>query len=632
MRFQGAPGGSVQEFAVYEFGNGDLVGAIEVVDSNAVIVSGNFVGVAPNATGDTTGGNDAYGIRLIRSARTAVNNNVIGYNSVAGLDVTVSSTDTTVDGNFIGITGDDEPIPNGHGIVVYGSDRTVIGGVEGNTIAFNSGHPIQLIAESLETEIYNNSLGVTSSNSAPTGPIQPFTGIMVRDMSTATIGDAGRGNTIGSLAADGIRIDDATATIKGNYIGTNSTNADLGNAGRGIHVTDPGSNAITVAGTSQNTTIENNVIAYNGTDGITVLQGFARISENSIFNNGGLAIDLGDDGVNLNDVGDGDDGPNGLLNFPVIQEIRQINDTQFEVPVEIDVPAGQYRVEFYENSISDPSGFGEAETFVDAVQAQSTGVPIEVTLPASDLTAGSYLSVLLYNEVTGATSELSNTVLVPNLDPALTNPGNQTGSENSPTTLPVIAVDPDNDQLTYTASGLPPGLSINSTNGTISGTPTFDAAANSPYTVTVSVADDGTPQREDEVTFLWTITDSNRAPGLQAIAPQTTDEGTPVNLSVTGSDPDGDSLNYTASGLPPGLSINVTTGEITGSPTIPGTYVVNITATDGTTTTTTQFSWNIVGQPTPSTTTAPTTTIAPTTTTTPSTCLLYTSPSPRDRG
>ncbi len=843
LRFQGAPGGSVQDFAVYEFGDGDLNGAIEVVDSNAVVVSDNFVGVAPNATGDTTVGNDAYGIRLIRSARTAVNNNVIGNNSLAGLDVTVSSTDTTVDGNFIGITGDDEPIPNGHGIVVYGSDRTIIGGIEGNTIALNDGHAIQLIAGSLDTEIYNNSLGVTSTNSVPPGPIQSFTGIMVRDMSTATIGDATRGNIIGSLDANGIQIDDATATIEGNLIGTNDAGADLGNTLDGIRVTsgatatirdnvignntgsgilltdatgsdlvdntigtggsygDLGNgrhgiellganvdtriegntigfnlgNGVDVDGTSTNTqidanligvssgddnignslsaifigqatsntaiagnvlsfnrgggiahagpsdadvinniigltpdadapagnrlwgvasfagantlvegntiaangsndptpnsgeesgeegillqnsttivrnnfigtnaagdafgnfgegievtslnadaTIENNVIANNGTDGITVVEGLARISQNSIFNNAELAIDLGADEVTLNDGGDVDTGPNNLLNFPDVLEPVQVNATQFEVPVELDVPTGNYRVEFYENATLDPSGFGEAETFIDSILVSSVGSPTVATLPATSLTGGNFLSALLYDQTTGATSELSNAVLIPNRRPIFdATVAAQTHPEGAPLGIQIFASDPDGDDIRFSAVGLPSGLSIDPISGLISGTPSFTTSTNAVefnQLITVTVAETDFPALTNSMTFPLTITNVNRAPGLQAIASQTTDEGTPVSLGVSGSDPDGDSLNYTASGLPPGLEINFTTGEITGSPTIPGTYVVNITATDGIATTTTQFSWNIVGQPTPSTTTAPTTTIAPTTTTTP---------------
>ena len=47
----------------------------------------------------------------------------------------------------------------------------------------------------------------------------------------------------------------------------------------------------------------------------------------------------------------------------------------------------------------------------------------------------------------------------------------------------------DADGLTYSASGLPTGLSINSGTGLISGTIGNQAADGSPYTVTVSASD-----------------------------------------------------------------------------------------------------------------------------------------------
>ena len=46
-------------------------------------------------------------------------------------------------------------------------------------------------------------------------------------------------------------------------------------------------------------------------------------------------------------------------------------------------------------------------------------------------------------------------------------------------------------------------------------------------------------------------------------------------------DPNGDVLGYGASGLPPGLSIDGTTGLISGTPTATGSYNVVVAASDG---------------------------------------------------
>jgi len=64
-------------------------------------------------------------------------------------------------------------------------------------------------------------------------------------------------------------------------------------------------------------------------------------------------------------------------------------------------------------------------------------------------------------------------------------------------------------------------------------------------------------------------------------------------LQVNASDPDGDNLSYSATGLPAGLSINSSNGKITGSPTSAMTKNVSITVSDGSLTASRSFSWTI---------------------------------------
>ncbi len=80
------------------------------------------------------------------------------------------------------------------------------------------------------------------------------------------------------------------------------------------------------------------------------------------------------------------------------------------------------------------------------------------------------------------------------------NPGNQTSTVGTAASLQVGATDSASGQtLTYTASGLPAGLSINSSTGLISGTPT--TAGTSSVTVT---ATDGTGAH-GSASFSWTV-------------------------------------------------------------------------------------------------------------------------------
>ena len=81
----------------------------------------------------------------------------------------------------------------------------------------------------------------------------------------------------------------------------------------------------------------------------------------------------------------------------------------------------------------------------------------------------------------------------------VTSPGNQTGTVGTAASVQVSASDSASGQtLTYSATGLPAGLSINSSSGLISGTPT--AAGTS--TVTVTATD--TTGASGSATFTWT--------------------------------------------------------------------------------------------------------------------------------
>jgi hypothetical protein len=172
-----------------------------------------------------------------------------------------------------------------------------------------------------------------------------------------------------------------------------------------------------------------------------------------------------------------------------------------------------------------------------------------------------------------------------NQPPVLSPIGNKTNTESDIVSLQVSATDPENDNLTYSATGLPTGLSINSSTGLISGTISGGSAQLSPYTVTVTVTDDGSPAESDDEVFTWLVgVASNQPPVLSPIGNQTNDESDAVSLQVNATDPENDNLTYSATGLPTGLSINSSTGLISGNIDASGNtgspYTTTVTVTD----------------------------------------------------
>jgi hypothetical protein len=81
----------------------------------------------------------------------------------------------------------------------------------------------------------------------------------------------------------------------------------------------------------------------------------------------------------------------------------------------------------------------------------------------------------------------------------VTNPGNQTGTIGTAVSLPISATDTAAGTLSYRATSLPAGLSISSSSGRISGTPTTAGTSN----VTVTATDTTGPS--GSTSFTWTI-------------------------------------------------------------------------------------------------------------------------------
>ena len=214
---------------------------------------------------------------------------------------------------------------------------------------------------------------------------------------------------------------------------------------------------------------------------------------------------------------------------------------------------------------------------------------------------GTYTVVETASDGQGGSTTQTFTIDSTNQAPVVgTKTANQTNNDGDTITAVNAAAafsDPNSgDTLSYTASNLPAGLTINATTGMITGTVAKNAAPG-PYTVTVTGTDDkGAATNE---TFTWQIADVPPAKN-GTLANQTYNDGQ-ANIAIATSqgfaDSNGNALTYSATGLPAGLSINATTGQITGTidhdasknattqsgsgATLDGTYSVTVTASDG---------------------------------------------------
>jgi len=386
--------------------------AIAVASSNNV-VAGNYIGT------DLSGSVKKYNDEGIR-VEDGASNNLIGGSSASvmtrnlisgngrGVDLTGFgsgvSSGNLIKGNWVGsdATGT-AVIGNYYGVYVDYNDNPRIGGLNGTDANIFIGNVLGLVLNGT-----NNAL-VQGNRFGKSGVDTQSGGMAI---------GYGGGNVIGGTAPGApnsfLWLVNSTAV----YIQDSANNSVIGNSilncGSGIHiaaVNTPGdSNNNVVGGTADGA---GNVIHNTGSNpmgGAVRVYGATGCSllRNSISGSQGIGFDLNDDGVTLNDSGDGDSGANNNQNFPVITAVSSIDGTTSIGGTLNSARSATFRIEFFANAACDPSGYGEGDTYLGYKNVTTDGsgnVAFTATFSAS-LSASAVITATA-TDAAGNTSEFS---------------------------------------------------------------------------------------------------------------------------------------------------------------------------------------------------------------------------------
>ena len=388
------------------FGACTLAAACVDIGGQNSLVSRNRIGITADGTALVNPGT-LYPIGISANG-TITNNTIAGFNNFG---IGVGGVGDVVQGNKIGVdsTGYNGLESQGTGISISGQD-TLIGGPnpgEGNIISniigdyVNNGTGSGIVLNSLASPVHNvtiqgNYIGTDVDGVAPLPNAAYGIEIVGAFGDSSVLSDVliggpsvGDGNIISGNDAGGIHIISASnVTVQGNSVGLDYTGSALPNGSQGTTLGTPGA-GINIDNSFTNILIggpgagDGNVIASNVGPGVSLALGYdtnsnndhsfdakASVIGNSIYDNGNLAINLG--GHINNDAGDTDIGPNNVLNYPSNILYTETGGNT-DISYGLDVPAGNYRIEFFTSPSLDGSGFGQAKTLIGTQNITSIG-------------------------------------------------------------------------------------------------------------------------------------------------------------------------------------------------------------------------------------------------------------------
>lgn len=437
-------------------------GSGHVVQNNTIGLRGT--GNNANDNTATPNGNGGVWINNVGGNTVGPGNRIAGNNG-AGVQITGENADANVvKGNTIGLDNAGASRGNaGGGVLVFaGADNTLIGGAavaDGNVVSGNAGAGIRINGNTTDaTTVRHNYVGTDASGNVARA--NSAEGIRIDQGATNA---AILNNLVSGNLNDGIKLESgaAQAHVQLNQVGYSNSSMPLangasgisilsgannnfigdpvnpftfniiaGNAGTGVFVADagtadntivgniigaasvPNGSGIIVTANAVRTLISQNTIDANTGNGVAIIgSGTVNnpIIDNLFGGNGGLAIDLGSDGVTANDVGDADTGPNNQQNFPVISNVViGNNSTSMSVSLSSKPNLG-YTLTLYRSDHCDSSGFGEGQVKLGSVNVTTlpngSGGAIGLVYPVPNSQTQPSWGTAIATSASGDTSE-----------------------------------------------------------------------------------------------------------------------------------------------------------------------------------------------------------------------------------
>lgn len=214
-----------------------------------------------------------------------------------------------------------------------------------------------------------------------------------------------------------------------------------------------------------------------------------------------------------------------------------------------------------------------APTFAVASGALPTGLHLNAAtgqISGTPTTAGSStFTITATNSVGSVTSPLYRVAV--NEAPAITSGNPPDGMTGVPYTFTVTASGLPGPRFTLSSGTLPDGLQLNETTGQIIGTPTTATPSTFTITATNAAGAAESPQYTVNIT-------AGVAVHITSGTPKSATVGTKYSFQVTATGEPAPTFSVRSGALPAGLTLDKTTGTITGTPTKVGSFSFVIAA------------------------------------------------------